>query len=40
MYTNTWGRGTLKIIKECKKTGLPEPIYASSFDTMAWVVVN
>jgi ATP-dependent DNA helicase RecG len=21
----TWGRGTVKIIEECKKAGLPEP---------------
>jgi ATP-dependent DNA helicase RecG len=24
-YIETWGRGTLKIIEECKKHGLPEP---------------
>ena len=25
-YIETWGRGTLKIIEECKSAGLPEPI--------------
>ena len=24
-YIETWGRGTLKIIEECEKHGLPEP---------------
>lgn len=24
-YIETWGRGTIKIINECKKAGLPEP---------------
>lgn len=26
-YIEAWGRGTLKIIKECKAAGLPEPAY-------------
>lgn len=31
-YIESWGRGTLKIIKECKQAGIPEPVfsYASS----------
>ena len=27
----TWGRGTVKIIEECKKTGLPEPEFKEEF---------
>jgi ATP-dependent DNA helicase RecG len=26
-YIESWGRGTIKIIKECKQAGLPEPIF-------------
>lgn len=26
----TWGRGTQKIVEECKKSGLPEPDYSSA----------
>ncbi len=26
-YIEAWGRGTLKIIKECKLAGIPEPIF-------------
>lgn len=26
-YIESWGRGTLKIIKECKQAGLPAPVY-------------
>lgn len=26
-YIESWGRGTIKIIKECKRAGLPEPIF-------------
>lgn len=26
-----WGRGTISIINECKKAGLPEPIFKSEF---------
>lgn len=26
-YIESWGRGTLKMVKECKNAGLPEPIY-------------
>ena len=26
-----WGRGTIKIIKECKKAGLPEPEFKEEF---------
>ena len=27
-YIESWGRGTLKIIKECKQAGIPEPIFS------------
>ena len=26
-YIESWGRGTLKIMKECKDAGIPEPLY-------------
>ncbi len=26
-YIESWGRGTLKMVKECEKFGLPQPIY-------------
>lgn len=26
-YIESWGRGTLKIINECKKAGIPEPVF-------------
>lgn len=26
-YIESWGRGTIKIIKECKAAGIPEPIF-------------
>lgn len=26
-YIESWGRGTIKIITECKRAGLPEPIF-------------
>jgi ATP-dependent DNA helicase RecG len=26
-YIESWGRGTLKIIKECERAGLPRPVY-------------
>jgi len=26
-YIESWGRGTIKIIKECKQAGLPEPVF-------------
>lgn len=26
-YIESWGRGTIKIIRECKRAGLPEPIF-------------
>jgi len=26
-YIESWGRGTIKIISECKKAGLPEPVF-------------
>lgn len=26
-YIESWGRGTLKIIKECEQAGLPKPVY-------------
>jgi ATP-dependent DNA helicase RecG len=27
-YIESWGRGTIKIIKECKKSGIPEPLFS------------
>lgn len=27
-YIESWGRGTIKIIRECKKAGIPEPIFS------------
>jgi len=27
-YIESWGRGTLKIIKECKQAGIPEPVFS------------
>ena len=27
-YIESWGRGTIKIIKECKQAGIPEPIFS------------
>jgi predicted HTH transcriptional regulator len=24
----SWGRGTIKIIKECKQAGIPEPVFS------------
>jgi ATP-dependent DNA helicase RecG len=37
-YIESWGRGTIKIINECKKAGIPEPtfIYDSSDITIAF----
>lgn len=26
-YIESWGRGTIKIINECKKSGIPEPVF-------------
>ena len=26
-YIESWGRGTIKIIKECKQAGIPEPVF-------------
>jgi len=26
-YIESWGRGTIKIVNECKKAGIPEPIF-------------
>jgi ATP-dependent DNA helicase RecG len=26
-----WGRGTIKIVDECKKAGLPEPEFREEF---------
>jgi len=26
-YIESWGRGTIKIISECKKAGIPEPVF-------------
>ncbi len=33
-FIEAWGRGTLKIIKECKKADLPEPEFKVRF---AWI---
>lgn len=27
-YIESWGRGTIKIVKECNKAGIPEPIFS------------
>ena len=27
-YIESWGRGTIKIIRECKQAGIPEPIFS------------
>jgi ATP-dependent DNA helicase RecG len=27
-YIESWGRGTIKIIKECKEAGIPEPVFS------------
>ncbi len=27
-YIESWGRGTIKIIKECKQAGIPEPVFS------------
>jgi ATP-dependent DNA helicase RecG len=27
-YIGSWGRGTIKIIRECKQAGIPEPIFS------------
>ena len=27
-YIESWGRGTIKIIKDCKQAGIPEPIFS------------
>lgn len=27
-YIESWGRGTIKIIKECKASGIPEPVFS------------
>jgi len=27
-YIEAWGRGTIKIIKECKQAGIPEPVFS------------
>ncbi|MFD2034433.1 ATP-binding protein [Belliella marina] len=27
-YIESWGRGTIKIINECKKAGIPEPVFS------------
>lgn len=26
-YIESWGRGTIKIIRECKQAGIPEPLF-------------
>jgi ATP-dependent DNA helicase RecG len=26
-YIESWGRGTIKMIRECKQAGIPEPIF-------------
>ena len=27
-YIDSWGRGTIKIIRECKQAGIPEPVFS------------
>ena len=27
-YIESWGRGTLKIIRECNQAGIPEPVFS------------
>ncbi len=27
-YIESWGRGTLKIIRECKQAGIPDPVFS------------
>jgi ATP-dependent DNA helicase RecG len=27
-YIESWGRGTIKMIKECKQAGIPEPVFS------------
>lgn len=27
-FIDSWGRGTLKIIRECKQAGIPEPVFS------------
>lgn len=27
-YIESWGRGTLKIIRECRQAGIPEPVFS------------
>jgi len=27
-YIESWGRGTIKIIRECKQAGIPEPVFS------------
>lgn len=33
-FIETWGRGTIKIIEECKKQGLPEPNFENDHNVM------
>jgi ATP-dependent DNA helicase RecG len=36
-YIESWGRGTLKIVKECMEAGLPKPDF--SYDMSGFFVV-
>ena len=33
-YIDAWGHGTIKMIEECKKAKLPEPVYEDAFGGM------
>jgi len=35
-YIESWGRGTIKILKECKQAGIPEPVF--SYDSSDIIV--
>ena len=33
-FIDAWGHGTIKMMNECKKSGLPEPVYEEAFGGM------
>ncbi len=35
-YIESWGRGTLKMIKECIKAGIPQPLYYYDMSGFLW----
>jgi ATP-dependent DNA helicase RecG len=37
-HIETWGRGTIKIIEECKKHGLPEPVFVNDMEGMTVIL--